>query len=1085
MRRFPIVCLLALLMLFLAEGPARAQLQNAQIQGTVTDKATGKPLGGVTVVVSGPALQGDQTEFTDPSGRYLITELPPGDNYVVRFYFNDVVVERPGVRLTQSKTLTIPLSLPTQKSQQKAFVIRERAPSVDTAGTDTRVEINQELLKNTAVRGRTFESVIALAPGAVDPPRGQGGDIGVSISGSTGNENNFLIDGLNTTDPGLGLLATQLNQYFIKEVNIITGGYQAEFGRATGGIVSVVTNSGSNEFHGGIYGSWVPFQLTPQTVARLGEALGTRRRTTSEYDFGFDLGGPIVKDRIWFYAGFAPTFSTFTADRVVRTQTFDPRTGQARIDPSFNCPGYLSDDGLCDGPRVLARTTTEVPGAAQQQKDVQRRYNWIAKIQFNLNPDHNITLSYIGSPESFDGYQLPGDQSANYELKFNHYIQSTQIHDASARYIGKFLDRKLQTEVMYGYHYQSLDQRPDEQYLSQPQIYYRAQPSHPFTLSDFEDAPECQRQMMGQTTFNPCPLTSYTTHGFGLYNQQVLQRHAVLASATYFLRFLGNHAIKLGFDFEDNLNNHFRTFTGPDLDQNDPNNSLLGHRAYQTSADGTQLILSNEYAQRNADGSIQHLNGFRGITEERNYAIYLRDSWNVSFVPGLVLNLGARWEGQEIYGQDGSKQISIYDNWAPRVGAAYDFTRKGRSRLYFNYGRFYESIPLDIGDRQFSGEGAYSTSPSPNCPLSPLKMGGQAVPMLDRSCTFPDPVLNGGRYAQVAPGLKGQYINEIAAGFQYDVGWDVVLGVSYTHRELGNIVEDMSPDGGSFYLIGNPGSPADPDAARGLQQQADDLAKIAAQHGMDQVAQQEAKIAQSKAAAYKAVGAFPRAVRNYDAVTLSANKRLSNRFSLLANYTYSRLIGNYPGTFASNTGQNDPNISDQFDLVDLLSNRQGPLPNDRPHNLKLTGYYVLPVGTKASFTVSLTFTAYSGRPIEVLGFHPYYLNREVFILPRGSGGRTPTVTQFDLHLGYERKLSQSLTFSVFADVLNLFNQQAITNVDDEYTASVVSPVLNGTTADLVHLKSSDGSALVANSNYGQPTAFQSPLYMRLGGRLSF
>ena len=289
---------------------AWAQLQLGQIQGNITNEETGKPLQGVTVVVSGPALQGEQSEITDKSGSYLITQLPPGDNYIVRFYFGDVIVERPNVRIAQSKTLTISLKMPTQKGKN-VYVVKERAPSVDIATANTGVEISQEILQNTAVRGRTFESAMSLAPGSADvAPRAQaGGDVGVSFAGGTGNENAVLVDGLNTTDLSTGVVATQLHQYFIKDLNVITGGYQAEYGRATGGVVSIVTKSGSNEFHGGVFGSWSPYQATPMTVARLGEALAFRSKQFQQYDFGFELGGPIVKDRVWFYVGFAPTFT--------------------------------------------------------------------------------------------------------------------------------------------------------------------------------------------------------------------------------------------------------------------------------------------------------------------------------------------------------------------------------------------------------------------------------------------------------------------------------------------------------------------------------------------------------------------------------------------------------------------------------------------------------------------------------------------------------------------------------------------------------------------------------------------------------
>ncbi len=133
----------------------------------------------------------------------------------------------------------------------------------------------------------------------------------------------------------------------------------------------------------------------------------------------------------------------------------------------------------------------------------------------------------------------------------------------------------------------------------------------------------------------------------------------------------------------------------------------------------------------------------------------------------------------------------------------------------------------------------------------------------------------------------------------------------------------------------------------------------------------------------------------------------------------------------------------------------------------------------------MTFSAYSGRPINVQGADPIYGPSYVFILPRGSGGRTPMVTQFDLHLGYDQPLSKRVALSVFLDVINLFDQRQVTNVDDDYTYSSVLPILNGRPSDLAHLRTYDGTPAIVNSNYGQPTAYQSPLYMRFGARLSF
>src|SRR5262249_21738328 len=151
--------------------------------------------------------------------------------------------------------------------------------------------------------------------------------------------------------------------------------------------------------------------------------------------------------------------------------------------------------------------------------------------------------------------------------------------------------------------------------------------------------------------------------------------------------------------------------------------------------------------------------------------------------------------------------------------------------------------------------------------------------------------------------------------------------------------------------------------------------------------------------------------------------------------------------YQASNGQTDPNISTQYDQRELLINRYGPLPNDRPHNVKLSGSYFIPFGDN-TVVLGLAFTANSGAPIEVLGASPQIGQNEVFVLPRGSGGRTPWLTQFDLHASYKRKLSSLFSFEAYLDVFNVFNQQAATSVDEEYTTSVVAPIQNGRVADL-------------------------------------
>jgi hypothetical protein len=347
-------------------------------------------------------------------------------------------------------------------------------------------------------------------------------------------------------------------------------------------------------------------------------------------------------------------------------------------------------------------------------------------------------------------------------------------------------------------------------------------------------------------------------------------------------------------------------------------------------------------------------------------------------------------------------------------------------------------------------------------------------------------VAGSGVYAPVAPKLKGQFLDEVVGGAQVDVGFDIVVGAYYTYRWLGSIVEDLSVNGGNTYFIANPGAEPDPKVAADLQAEADRLKREAAAAPTNAQLEKDAQAAQNRVDVYKAQALFPKATRDYHAMTLTLQKRLSNRFSILANYTYSRLLGNYPGPYSPYNNQLDPNISVQYDIIDLTVNRNGPLNNDRPHNFKVTGFYQQPVfGGQGTITASLTFTAISGRPIQALGQHNAYGARNTFILPSGSAGRTPTITQLDAHLAYEHALTKEVKLSVYGDVINVANQRGVINVDDEYTYSVVNPIAGGKVEDLPMLRTLDGQKPILNSNYGQPTAFQAPLYVRFGARLFF
>jgi hypothetical protein len=1052
-----------LLALALAPRTALAAV-TGNIEGTVTDGQTGRKLGGVTVTVTSPALQGEQTEFTDAGGHFIITELPPGE-YLVRFYFANVHVERPGVFVQADKSLAVNIKFPTQQSEVKTYRITEKAPTVDVGNAQMQTQVTSEMVRNSPIRGRTYDAVLALAPGAATDP------VGYSFNGATGPENSFLIDGVNTTQPSHGLLGTNLTLEFIGETEIITGGYMPEYGRATGGIVNVITKSGSNQFHGDLWFYISPYSANAPVIARAGEALARQTRQQWALDFGFDLGGPIVKDKIWFYAGFAPSFTTNEHNRIFRHRNESGAMpgamagsnylGDLDADPAAACPAWL-DKRYCVAPGF---TTTEF--ARKSYSDNIRLYNWIAKLNFQLNPNNSLMVQYIGSPRTEDGAQ--GSPNTNGPPAFGNgegtYLASrlNNVHDALLHYTSKLLERKLQIDVLVGYHYEHSEVTPDASVGGRgAQVLY----TPVLSLADFEDRPDCASRVLGNgQNFNPCPVQNYIDGGWGLMVKSTQQRVHVKASATYFARLGGTHALKLGADFEMNQDQNLHAYSGGSVYQY---NSAM--------PDGT--IVYRQFANKGGDvtnpdaDAIVLPNGFTPTTRTINTGVYLRDQYNVGFVPGLTLNAGVRWEGQALLAADNSVQVGIWDNWAPRVGAVYDFTRKGRSKLYASYGWFYESIPLDINDRQLSKEGLVVGTPA-SC--MPLKEGGVRLdPTTCMGATPTNGDVSGGTFSPFQPKLKGQYSEEVTVGAQYDVGLDLVLGAAYIHRDLPRIIEDMSVDGGNTFIIANPGDRPDSGEIADLQK------KIAAAKDPEQK-----QLLQSQLGIYKQIATgFPKPKRNYDALTLTATKRLSHNFQVIASYTYSRTLGNYPGLYQASNGQLDPNISSQYDLREFLFNRDGPLPEDRPHNVKVLGSYFIPFGNN-TVVIGAQFNAQSGTPIDVVGYSPVYGRREAYILPRGAGGRTPWVSAFDLHVSYRRKINQLFTMEAYLDFFNLFNQHAATGVDMEWTTSRVTSIINGTVADLANLKTNNGGPLLLNPNFGHATSFQAPLSTRLGVRLSF
>jgi len=245
-------------------------------------------------------------------------------------------------------------------------------------------------------------------------------------------------------------------------------------------------------------------------------------------------------------------------------------------------------------------------------------------------------------------------------------------------------------------------------------------------------------------------------------------------------------------------------------------------------------------------------------------------------------------------------------------------------------------------------------------------------------------------------------------------------------------------------------------------------------------------------------------VRDYDAIELSLTRKFAPGLYVNASYTYSRTNGNYPGSVSYDNGQIDPNISSQYDLIELLANRRGSLPQDRPHSLKLDGYYTYKLDDKSAVTLGTRIRAISGIPENALAGHYLYGPNESFLLPRGQLGRTDFDHSVDLHISYKRKLTQKTAAELYVDIFNVYNHQGTFDVDTNYAPyyklSVggtggeqqnANPVSGGTYGDLIWVKEIDSKGnesakpIGRNPNFGNTTSRYAPTSAQIGFRFTF
>lgn len=393
--------------------PAKAQVQYGSISGTAVDNQ-GQPLPGVTVTLQGPTMQGTRTAVTDSQGKFRFVPVPPGSDYTITLElagFNSV--EKTGVTVNLGRDTAIVGEMSLSEFAETVTVTADRVV-VDTTKSTIDTTVDWEFMDNLPVN-RNFQTIMQLAP-AVRPGNNP------FVAGGSNSSNVYMIDGVDTGDPRTQTWGTALNFDAIAEIQLQTAAFQAEYGRATGGILNLVTKSGGNRFS--FTGRYVKQDADYSAKRGIDKETGRPKiggGATDEERPIATLGGPILKDALWFYT------------------TYEER------DNSRGFSRYMTLQDKLDNKLTQGRTSY-------------KGHYISGKLTWQLNPSHSVIGHYNEDPIELRPL-LAGWYGSSYAPSAEQY-QFQGGNNSSLQWTG-VLSPNFFMEAKYQLHKQELNVAPD------------------------------------------------------------------------------------------------------------------------------------------------------------------------------------------------------------------------------------------------------------------------------------------------------------------------------------------------------------------------------------------------------------------------------------------------------------------------------------------------------------------------------------------------------------------------------------------------------------------------------------------------
>jgi hypothetical protein len=838
---------------------------------------------------------GTSTDVTRANGAFRIVLLPPGQYTLIAELSGFKTIRREQIGVMLGKTVTLNIEMPAATVEEEITVVGE-SPTVDVRASKTQQIYKSDLLQYLPI-SRNLGSIITLTPGTVNSS---------NVKGGTAGNNTYQIDGLNANDPCQQQLNIPIDFNLMEEVEIITGGMPAEVGTTTGGFVNVITKSGGNNFSGLAQIYYTNENLTSAVLPKEElTALGLAEPSSAVYDYdtSISFGGPIIKDKIWFYLN-----GRYGADKY--------HTGFIPFTSPYDGTNYDTFD--------------------QKGKD------WGAFIKLTFQLRNNLKLSLMGNArQSFvntraSGWNMPFDTHYHDDPWANYagtgvltwLIDSNTILELRGGYTNVdamlTLVRDELTSVPYIYdyytgYYYGTGYRPNE-WVGRPSTQVSTHLTRfldGFLGGDHEIKGGIQLQTGADSwsTWKEEPVWWPWYNGSPYYYRELYGHSywgdAWLGYAVFGTTKEGNMAqgdfLKYGFYLQDALtiNNRLTINAGIRWDH------ISGK-------------IPDIY--KNRTGSIAYELGEMFLLSE--YGINPYDEIN----------------------QPGIEDIIAWSTFNPRLGLTYDVFGDGRTAVKLHFGRYSDNIYVSIFERihplrfhyyYFSwwdtNENGLIDGPTVD-DFSFIPSWGTPVGMLRENWSV-----------GVGEGISAPYDDQFIASIDHELFKNLKVGISYIYKHKKNIIDDIpyDLDTGEYWY--------NPNESPGNQYWVPFSTTVPAE-GDDFPAVNVDMWFLSNNAPYNwiyQVQNVPELFRKYSGVEFTFEKRYSEGWQLGGSVNFSKTWGNIQGGYgdihATSGAANDANF---------FVNNGGRTSEDRPLVIKLFGSFSLPFGILTSFN----YNYYSGTP---------------------------------------------------------------------------------------------------------------------------